>query len=84
MARTVLIRPAASAGVSTAVGSSRTRILRATEEEADDLDPLLLADGELPDVGIGIDIEAEAGGEIADGGRGGIGASRPSPAAACR
>ena len=58
--------------------------LRAAEEEANDLDPLLLADRELPDIGIGVDIEAEPGREIAHGGRGGIGLEADACAAASR
>ena len=40
---------AASCGVSTAVGSSRIRIVGAAVERLQDLDPLLLADGDLLD-----------------------------------
>ena len=64
--RMMPISSSVSCGVSTAVGSSKTSTLRVARERLDDLDALLHADGEVLDEGIGVDVEAEARGDLAD------------------
>ena len=54
-----------SCGVSTAVGSSKTSTFASRDERLDDLDPLLHADREVFDEGVGVDVEAEPGGDLA-------------------
>ncbi len=59
-------RSFASPGVSTAVGSSRMRMSALPVERLQDLDALLLADGDVLDACVGIDREVEALRQVAD------------------
>ena len=59
IARRVTNSSSASCGASTAVGSSMMRIARPAVEHLEDLDPLLLADGQLPDPGARIDVQPD-------------------------
>ena len=57
-------------GVRTAVGSSRTRTCALAVERLEDLDALLPADRQRPDLGVGVDLEAEPSAELEDPSRG--------------
>ena len=46
-------------GVSIEVGSSRMSTFEPLPERLDDLDLLLLAERQLPDLGVGVDLDAE-------------------------
>lgn len=61
----MFISSSVSWGVSTAVGSSKTRTL-ASWVSVDDLHALLHADRKVLDQGIGIDVEAEPRRDLAD------------------
>ena len=63
--RMIAMSSSVSCGVSTAVGSSKTSTLRVARERLDDLDALLDADGQIADDGVGVDLEAEAVGDVA-------------------
>ena len=58
-----------SCGVSTAVGSSRTRMRRAAIERLEDLDALLPAHRQRADLRVGVDLEAELLAELPDASR---------------